>query len=393
MVAKTVTPGVETSNQTRMAKLRDIRTCLEGTWTNQDCPENADGQYSYNIMPLPQVSKQPTPTAPTLAYQGYILKNFRYTEKVRFNGNSASTLSGRSGADGDQGRGTDQEACEVIAVPAMAPNRGGSYEQDSYALFYDQQVKFAEGPRGPKVNHEAQVVHVENGSWLFLEPAPQTIGPYPGLTGAEKGPIAPQPPDVVIAKQMSVPHGNSILALGHVDQRNGNYVIEDKPVIPDAHRPFPTPGDISPERYKTRLRGDGDPATDKDYENPNPAWTLNPNEPLRQFVDAINPTHYIHWQVTTEPLKSGQGSVTNIPFEQRKAEVLSYRADYWLLSKDGKNFDYLAYAQTILMRMLISFNGGGTFKPYVFPHVTVNVVGRYKHTPKTPPAHGTEMED
>ncbi len=67
----------------------------------------------------------------------------------------------------------------------------------------------------------------------------------------------------------------------------------------------------------------------------------------------------------------GTGVVTNIPFEQRRAKVTEYRAEYWLLSTNGgKTFDYLAYNQLIEMQIPI------LGEPYVFPHVTANTVKR-----------------
>ena len=106
---------------------------LIGSWENQTLPNSDQGDpsnpLSYNVMPLPQLD------SPT----GFILKNFTYYESLKFNGNSD------------------------VASPAKAPNRGGDYVQNAYALFYDQQVHFAEGP------NITQIVHVENGAWLNLE--------------------------------------------------------------------------------------------------------------------------------------------------------------------------------------------------------------------------------
>ena len=63
--------------------------------------------------------------------------------------------------------------------------------------------------------------------------------------------------------------------------------------------------------------------------------------------------------------------------------MTDYWADYWLLSDDpkAKRFDYLLYNQTVLMEMEVSTDGGETFKKYVFPHITSNVVKKVAGTP------------
>ena len=78
---------------------------------------------------------------------------------------------------------------------------------------------------------------------------------------------------------------------------------------------------------------------------------------------------FIHLHVTTAKLSGGQGIVTNIPFEIRKAEVTCYHADYWLLDNGG-GFNYLLYTQTIDMKITIDSVA------YNFPHVTCNALTR-----------------
>lgn len=321
-----------------LADLAFFQQQLIGTWTNAGVPEGKDGKpLSYNVMPLPQV--EPQNGYPCCL--GYILKNFTFTETIRFNNTDA------------------------IAIPALAPNRGGRYTQNSRAIFYDQLVKFAEGPQA------GNGVHVENGAWLFLHSVAQPLGPYNDQP-AKAGPIVRQPSFLTIAKQIAVPHGNSVLALGSFQDK-----VAGAPDIPDL--PFPYPGsgkgadyDISAYPYYTELK-DND-----DYENPNTCFTANPNLPLQEVIKAIKPNCYMYWKVTTNPLPDAehsvaQGSVTNIPFEQKRANVASYEAHYWLMSTDGgKTFDYLAYNQII--NLTIPLMG----EPYTFPHITANTVKRVR---------------
>lgn len=362
----------------RMANCNDLAdfqkellgdSCKPGKWQNENFPgTNVGGQekpLSYNIMPLPQEKRPDGSNNPS----GFILKNFRYYEFLNFN--------------------------DTVAGMAVAPNRGGKVSQNVRALFYEQQVRFAEGP---DVN---KGVHVENGAWLWLPRFVQQLGPYP--PNIDKEPVQDdldQPDDVAIAKQISVPHGNSILALGsfdtlcEVDSKGacterrskipGSPVISDAPCpyptprIPNAHEPAPpsfTSNLFAHDRYADTLTSS--PSDANDYENPTPNFTLNPNLPLQMAMDIIKPDEHMHWRVTTQHLQHGKGIVTNIPFESRVSEVTDYIADYWLLFKKegGKTAKYLAYTQTILMRVRLNDKSyHGTNDEYLFPHVTCNTL-------------------
>jgi hypothetical protein len=340
-------------------KLAKFQQQLVGRWKNHNFGHDENNNpvggkenpLSYNIMPLPQSSDT----------NGYILKNFKYYERLKFN---------------------DDNVKETLAIAAEAPNRGGLISQNVRALFYEQQVKFAEGPAA------GEVVHVENGAWLWLPRFVQQNGPFPADIDIE--PVTDalgQPSTISVAKQIAVPHGNSILALGSFDtvsEAAGDALCEKdpmisgSPVIPDAPFPYPIPADamlnLSPpptiisnlnvdERYTTQS------SNMNDYQNPHPDLTQCPNKPLQQAVAIIRPESYMHWHVTTEPIGKDRGHVTNIPFEQRASKVTEYCADYWLLFKG--NHKYLAYTQTILMEFIIN-----KIK-YVFPHVTCNTVRYY----------------
>ncbi|MGE5336024.1 MAG: hypothetical protein ACM3JL_01210 [Nitrososphaerota archaeon] len=371
--------------------LAEFQQRLIGTWEND--PELADDErpLSYNVMPLPQIEPQPgrATQADGPDYGGFILKNFAFTERLRFNGSA-----GKSDP-------ADQQDPGALAVVAGAPNRAGTYTQFAHAVFYEQQVRFAEGP------DNGQIVHVENGAWLQLGSVHQNIGPYNPPAEKVKGQRVRQPPYLTIAKQIAVPHGNSVLALGSIDlddrdkfdpDKTGlkaNTVLPGAPVIPDQFVPYPQPvdspaapvypkaEDIATEPfydpYKETLQANGD------FENPNPAWTLNPNYPLQRALEIIKPKAHMHWRVTTLPLFGGDGVVTNIPFEERKSKVTEYWADYWLLSQDetadeSRRFDYLLYNQTALMEMECSTDGGETYRRFVFPHITSNVVKKVPGT-------------
>ncbi len=305
--------------------LNQFQELLLGTWSNQPLPNAPNGEggtenpLSYNVMPLPQDPPD------------YILKNFTYHEVVKF------------------------ENKDDIALPTTAPNRGGASLQVPTALFYELQVYFADGPG------KGNIVHVENGAWLNLVTGEKLVGPYPPPNiPPKKGPGIDlndpntQPPTITIAKQMSVPHGNSILALGSFCGPQ-----DGAPSIPDAPPVLPTPAGLDTSPYMIKLD------QQDNYQNPLTDYTANTNKPLQAAVELIKPNKYINWNVST----GNQGQTMNIPFEQRAANVTEYTASYWLLSNDGgASYKYLAYTQTTFLQFTID----GIH--YKFPHVDSNVV-------------------
>ncbi|KJE34239.1 hypothetical protein UF64_16465 [Thalassospira sp. HJ] len=313
-----ITEPVQTSPGVPITDLGPLHYLI-GTWTNQNLPGTEKGDskspYSYNVMPLPQVD----PTSPS----GFILKNFSYYEELTFS-----------------------------AIHGNAENRGGIGAQTAYTLFYEQRVYFAEGP-----NTDA-LVHAENGSLLFLRDGFQQLGPYgngdsPGIGNKNVTNSMPPTQAFNLVKQVSVPHGNSILALGNYDLNAGpiNGVPEILPVsvLPEGFSSLPP-------QY-TNL----DPVM-----NPQPNYTANPNLVLNEALAARPCSGFLTLAMSTS---NGKGAVTNIGFEQQHANVQGYDFTYWLEAFDGTdNFTQLQYSQTIWMQLPV----GGRL--LTFPHVTANTM-------------------
>lgn len=287
---------------------------LIGTWTNQPLGDSGkggpDSPYSYNVMPLPQAD----PSSPL----GYILKNFAYYEELTF-----------------------------TAIHGPVLNRNGIGAQVAYTLFYEQRVYFAEGP-----NTNA-LVHAENGSLLLLSDQMQPLGPYGngfnGGLGNQTVAVGVVPTQAFnLAKQVSVPHGNSILALGSSTAGEGAPVILPAAVLPSGAV------DAFPYSWKNQPT------------NPQPAYTANPNQALNDALAIRKPTNYIQLSVSSA---NGNGAVTNIRFEQQYSNVTRYDFNCWLESFDGgASYPQLQYSQTITLLLPIS---GGLVS---FPHVTVNTL-------------------
>lgn len=303
-----------------------------GTWVNDGYPQSAaiadlpgnpsDTPYSFNLMPLPQHS----------ASTGYILKNFKYYEELTFS-----------------------------AIHGNAPNRSGCRNQVANTLFYEQRVFFAEGPATDNL------VHAENGSLLYLTDAPQPLGPYGDGQGSALGNQSEPPcstpiqyPINNLVKQVSVPHGNSILAPGVVSDSNVG-----GPTIGVPQYVLPIPGEAGIENVSTV------PYDSEGIGNPYPALARNPNQPLTQAITAPNivPTQFI--RLTFDSNHTG-GGVQNINFENAHAKVTRYICDYWLEDLEGQGvYNQMQYSQTILMEMNIPGHG-----KIIFPHVTTNTLKR-----------------
>lgn len=341
LVTQTAPPTVVTAINDGLGQL--IK--LVGTWNSPP-----DGTYSWNVMPLPQ------DTDPDL----FILKNFSYLEEVTF-----------------------------AKIPGNAPNRGGGFTQVANTLFYEQRVYFAPSTAGSSdpVPPDAvnMLVHAENGSWLFLDTVSQFPGAFPpagtspvdlpsGTTS-----IPEQNPNISIVKQMSVPHGNSILATGSVDPAAQFPPPADPVVSPEAPG-TPTLGTVTGIPTIPQLNTipiyNGLPYGEAKYGAPEPIngiegnSDINPNIKLVNYLTDNPPSNYVHFKVNA-PAED----ITNITFETGHAKVNGYVMEVWILNP-GTEKEALMYYQNIGMALTLSSSTEPGTKVINFPHITCNVLTR-----------------
>ncbi len=304
---------------------------LVGTWTNQPLANGQGGPdtpYSYNLMVLPQTSQDPS------SPEGYILKNMQYYEEITFS-----------------------------SIHGNAANRGGTGVQVCNPLFYEQRIYISQASGTPVSN---TLVHAENGAWLVLTSSDQFAGPY---SNGEKVPGSTPPTGYpTLVKQIAVPHGNSVLAIGEapVEATTGS------PVIAAPAQVLPDIPDTAP--YTTESVG-----------NPNLQFTANPNMPLNEGLDVAPVGQFIMFQVDS---KNAAGQVTNIGFEQQHADVVQYSATYWLEALAGSSeFNQLQYTQTIMLS--IPING----EPVLFPHITSNTLTRVQGSGQQAGSAGNAVAD
>ena len=250
---------------------------LFGTWTSP----RGDNCQGYNVMPLPQKGE-------------IINKNFLYYEELTF------------------------------TSPGIAPNRGGAVQQDCAALTYEQRVYFGQGPAAN------QLVHFENGLLINTTFAEQGNGAY-GTAGAPGSQPTPPNYPFPIIKQVSVPHGNSILAVGSSESFKGK---------PSISAPKPTLPPFGPSNI------------------PNPTQALIDRNHNLEKEGARFGEDGVMLQVSTR--NSSDAGVKNISFEQGHATVTGYEMTLWLVTVTlGRlSMPQLQYTQTIFMDLLLQGPGG-----------------------------------
>jgi hypothetical protein len=307
---------------------------LLGTWTNQDIGGSGSGgpytPFSYNLMTLPQAVGA-DPNDPYESPYGYILKSMPYYEEITF-----------------------------TAIHGSAANRGGTGAQISNAILYEQRVYISDGPA------KDMLVHFENGIWSFVTPMAQMLGPYgdgdgPNL-GSQTFGTTPLPLANNIFKQISVPHGNSVLACGNatVDGNNNPMIQAGAPKIGAPPQVLPT--GINVDIY-----------TENTIQSPNSIYAQNPNRALTDALAVSDIKQFIQIQVDSGV---GGGGVGNITYEQDRADVTAYTATYWIEDTGGGNFNQLQYTQTIMLEIPIPGLG-----PIFFPHITTNTLTKVSGGP------------
>lgn len=210
-------------------------------------------------------------------------------------------------------------------IGALVPNRAPDETMFIPGLAYQLRIADAE-------TNEA--MHMENGLWLLI-----------------KDPLYPAATQ--IARQTSVPHGDSLLALGSSCVTNG------PPEIPDISS-LPVTGKGAPAGYT-------DP-----YLIPIPGLKPgNPNETLQKTIAGQNIVETTTLTVSTAP----PGGIVNIPFIVKNADARHFACTYWIETvKDGSGnvFQQLQYSQQTDLFFLPRFDDPDLL--ILWPHINVNTL-------------------
>lgn len=229
------------------------------------------------------------------------------------------------------------ETITFTPLGVLVPDRGASEILNIYGLEYTLKVSDL---------LTNQPLHLENGMWLYTN-----------------DPQDPQGPTIV--RHATVPHGNSVLALGDSKQADGP---PDIPVI-DAFpvgNPFdpPLPGYTDPYLSPPPPKVPGQP----------PFSTKDPNEVLRAEIQGQNIVSTLTLSVSTQ---TGTGGIVNIPFIAQNANATAFSAAFWLETVQdqatGEQFSQLQYSQQTNLEFIKRGDGQGLI---TWPHVNVNTLVR-----------------
>lgn len=196
------------------------------------------------------------------------------------------------------------EVLTVAPIGAPVPNRGGpAGDLFITGVVYETRISDAE---------TAEPLHVENGMWLYMEGE-----------------------DPAIARLSSVPHGDSILALGSASMIDGPPPISDESPLPDGQPPDVHLGYL--DQYSTGGFG-------FDRNNYNAG------------IQKVIADQVIVATTTLDVSTANGGSIANIPFVNRHAATTRFSSVFWIetvrRAPNGTLFQQLQYSQNTAIEFL-----------------------------------------
>lgn len=232
-----------------------------------------------------------------------------------------------------------QETIEFTTLGSPVMNRGSL--QDDIALYGVTYLhRVVDGYTGG-------ALHIEPGVWLTVPP---TTAPAAGAS---------------IVRLSTIPHGNSVCAVGFVQE----VVPDGMPEIPPANTvPFPAGGQLPAPGTKNPF-AEYDLSTQTRFRtNPVPAQITqaiidDPNQAVRDALVGHTLTHITRLIVST----ASAGGISNMPFISQNANAVSLESVFAIEQVQGPldtEYLQLQYSQTALLN----------FRGMSFPHVTVGTL-------------------
>jgi hypothetical protein len=233
------------------------------------------------------------------------------------------------------------EVVSFTPIGAPVPNRGGpAGEMFITGLMYDMRIT-------DLVTNEP--LHLETGMWL-------------NLANVQGG----TPPDQPIVRSASIPHGDSVLALGTSSETAGPPDIPLPSAVPDPG-PKALPGYV--DAWQVEIPSPCDVSVKF-----NPAV---PNQVLQGAIAGLNVVKTTTLSVSTDD----GGGILNIPFVDANANAARFACDYWIETieatapNDGgspEQVQQLQYSQQTNIEFLPQF--GNPDELIMWPHVNVNTL-------------------
>jgi hypothetical protein len=219
-------------------------------------------------------------------------------------------------------------------ILALVPNRGGLVGiMKIPGLYYEQTVYQQTDP--------TQLMHIENGMWLLM-PVPQ-----PPMPDTAK-PTASWVPQV--ARMSTIPHGNSLVAVGEVTESDGGPNMPTNSALPDIGQVNFLPGYADPYLFGVKIK------------------TTDMNLVLRDANKGVQFRHTTALDVST----ANGGGIANIPFIQANADARNFKCTFWLETLQGDLLPRrLQYSQQVDLFFIPRPDGEGLVR---WPHITVSTL-------------------
>jgi hypothetical protein len=251
------------------------------------------------------------------------------------------------------------ETLSFTTIDKAVPNRGAAFanifdsDQHLAALQYVQveSIDFPSTPDSPDTPHAPKnppaIIHHELGLFLNMF-APVDGGPQ-------------------IARLATIPHGDSVLALGNGLTTNGppdfDFIGEFSPLPIGVKHP-----DVDKNRFLIPYKT----FHDKPFKG-----LFNPTKPLDLLKDAAAGKHIKTTTTIALDTTLAGGGILNVPFVVKQANATSVRTIFWIeelaaLDRGGKKQFMLQYAQRVLLDFFpVTFGLPELLK---WPHITINTM-------------------
>ena len=270
------------------------------------------------------------------------------------------------------------EELRFTFVDDDVPNRGlvrpGGGDPDQFVVTLDYQQKIAQVVAEDRPDSDGLAglaglpIHHEPGLWLYEKNRKSKDDQIKGNEVSEV--------DIHVARLASIPHGNSVLALGTSEVHDGMPTIPPVSGLPSGRfEDVLTPGydfgsDPYLEPYKhyidTPFMGN---VTAPGFPGFSPA---DMNQILRFANQGVNVVRTTTLTVDTD---RKSGGITNAPFSAREAEPVSMKSTFWIQELDekdetGKPRLRLQYSQVVMLHFFHpredDFPGRA-----VWPHISI----------------------
>ena len=274
------------------------------------------------------------------------------------------------------------------------PNRGAAEtapDQHIDAIAYEQiivQKAVADFPATKLIAPNGNGIHHEPGFFLqLLDHATKGHTEEVKKGKLEKGDDV----ELTIARQASIPHGNSVLAMGTIKTFSGPPKIGTEKIPADIN-----PENATPERIKdTNFNTNAYLTPYKHFEDNHffgnvtdsartgfPGFSPKDANAILKFALSklsVKQTTVLHFDTKYRNKNLTNTPISNIPFVQREANVTEMHADFWIMElekDDGSDTTefIMQYSQTVYLEFFESDDKDEKGKLIRWPHVSINTL-------------------